>query len=55
VSPDSYVKAIRNPAKKSYAMAYLAWQRDQRPEPDWQDYGLSYMGAQAVRLQLGAK
>jgi hypothetical protein len=52
---DTYMKRIRNPRKRSYAMAYLAWQRGEQPRPNRDDYGLSYMGAQAVELELGGK
>jgi hypothetical protein len=52
MDPDSYVARIRNQPKQSYAREYLAWKRGYRlTEPERPD-SLSYMGAQAVRLQL---
>ena len=47
-----YVRGIRNKAKRDYAERYLAWllNGEEGPEPD--STGLSYMGAQAVRLTL---
>jgi hypothetical protein len=49
----SYVKRIRNPEKRRYAQAYLAYLTG-GPKPDTADYRLSYMGAQAVRLDFAA-
>jgi hypothetical protein len=48
-----YIRQIRNPLKREYAIAYLTWlmngQKGPEPEPD---LNLSYMAAQAVRLEL---
>ena len=48
-----YMNLIRNKAKRDYGFAYIAWLKNgavghspERPP------GLSYMGAQAVRIQL---
>ena len=48
-----YISAIRNAAKQEYAHAYAAWMDGDRtgPEPDRPE-GLSFMGGQAVRLNL---
>jgi len=47
-----YVNLIHNRAKRTYALAYVRWLRcgamGQEPQGD----GLSYMGAQAVRLAI---
>lgn len=51
-----YIKAIRNPAKRAYAEHYWAYLVDNivrnvttdSPQPS----GLTYMAAQAVRLNL---
>ncbi len=47
-----YVRRIKNDAKRSYAEAYLAWLRGGEigDSPEYTD--LSYMVAQAVRMQL---
>lgn len=47
-----YVNAMRNSKKKVYADYYLAWKLnpDANNRPD--DMGLSYMGAQAVRINI---
>ncbi len=52
-----YLKAIRNPAKRTYAYAYLAWVlsgRPERKEPEYETLKLSYMAAQAVRHNINA-
>jgi hypothetical protein len=49
----AYVDSLRNPAKRAYAERYmLQVVRNGLPEPD--RGSLSYMGAQAVALRLGA-
>ena len=48
-----YVNSVRNPAKRDYARAYLAWlilDDDATPPPDRGT--VSYMAAQGVRMQL---
>ena len=49
-----YINRIRNKAKKRYAKEYLAWlmNRCNGKEPERIPYGLSYMAAQAVRMDL---
>ena len=47
----AYVRGIRNPAKHAYAVAYLRYLVQGGEEPE-RPAGLSYMGAQAVRLAL---
>lgn len=50
-----YVGAVRNVNKRDYARLYLAWIVDGRPDGrDPEPVGLSYMGAQAVRLAMAA-
>lgn len=52
----AYIRAIRSPAKRTYAYAYLAHlgktpaERFAAGDPEPQ--GLTYMAAQAVRLRL---
>ena len=52
MSAERYIKGIRNEAKRAYAVAYLKWIRsgEQGDSPEY--VGLSYMAAQAVRLNL---
>jgi hypothetical protein len=50
---ESYIRRIRNPAKKAYATAMMQWilnpSMDNEPErPD----NLSFMAGQAVRIEL---
>ena len=53
---NKYIASIRNPKKKAYAQAYLKYKSGETSEePDHNKFGLGYMGAQAVRIQLGAK
>jgi hypothetical protein len=47
---ESYIRALRNEAKRRYARAYVAWLYDGGKEPDRGT--LSVMGAQAVRLRV---
>jgi len=52
---NAYIRSIRNAAKKAYAEQYLAWVMDGRQGhngPEWDRSKLSYMGAQAVRMNL---
>lgn len=52
-SAEQYIRAIRNPAKRAYAIRYLAYLRGEGNTGDGPDYpGLSRMGAQAVRMAL---
>ena len=46
-----YVSKIRNKKKKEYALKYWKWLQkgEKGPEPE---YDLTYMGAQAVRMNL---
>lgn len=48
-----YANLIRNKPKRDYAFAYLSWMRNgaEGNEPD-KPKGLSFMGAQAVRMQI---
>ena len=48
----TYVRRIRNKAKKTYAQKYLQWMLGGERGDDPAYAGLSYMGAQAVRLSL---
>jgi hypothetical protein len=59
VMPDRvrrYVRRIRNAQKRSYADAYARYLLGERDEPTrvivQSEAGLSYMAAQAVRLEL---
>jgi hypothetical protein len=49
---ERYVRSIRNMLKRDYARAYIAWVRDggRGAEPSWGE--LSFMAAQAVRLNV---
>jgi hypothetical protein len=49
-----YMRRIRNAAKADYARDYWSYVRGQRCAPEAETYGLSYMGAQAVRMNLDA-
>lgn len=47
----AFIGSLRKPAKITYAREYLAFIRGSRAEePEYP--GLSYMGAQAIRLTL---
>lgn len=49
---EKYINRIRNQKKKTYAQEYLEWLRvgdDDAPDPP---EGLSYMAAQAVRMNV---
>jgi hypothetical protein len=48
----AYVHSIRNQAKAKYAHAYADFLLGYGQEPDSRTFQLSFMGAQAVRLQL---
>jgi hypothetical protein len=49
----SYVRRIRNTAKRAYAENYLDFLTGKAPnEPDPSVYPISYMAAQGVRMQL---
>jgi len=53
VTVDQYVARIRNAGKKRYAAAFLAHRRGPAGvEPDREDFGISYMAAQAVRMEI---
>ena len=53
---DKYVAAIRNNGKRQYAKAWLAYLRGKTvAAPDREIFGVSAMGAQAVRMNLGHK
>ena len=48
----AYIKRIKNAAKRKYAMSYLAYlYGTTHLEPD-DPHNLSYMAAQAVRIEL---
>lgn len=47
-----YVNRMKNQRKKAYGQEYMAYLLGKRNEPDYKDYNLSYMGAQAVRIGL---
>lgn len=47
-----YLNLIRNKPKRGYGFAYLAWLRNDCVGYEPEHKGLSFMGAQAVRLQL---
>jgi hypothetical protein len=52
-----YINDIRNVAKKEYARAYFDWVMDGRKGhngPEWDRAKLSYMAAQAVRVNIDA-
>lgn len=51
---NKYIRTIRNEAKKAYAAAFWAWLQNEQigPEPFRAD--LSYMAAQAVRINMYA-
>ncbi|HEU5407205.1 MAG TPA: hypothetical protein VFU48_05525 [Nitrospira sp.] len=53
VDPRNYIDKIRNPLKRSYAASYYDYLRNGGDEPTRPE-GLSYMAAQAVRLELGS-
>jgi hypothetical protein len=48
---EAYIATIRNPRKKQYAEQYLHWLCNPRV-PDPVEDGLSYMAAQAVRMNI---
>ena len=47
---DRYIRSIRNARKQEYAAAYVSHLLYGEPEPSTE--GLSYMAAQAVRLNI---
>lgn len=49
---DGYIRRIKHAGKRAYAEAYAAWMREGGYLPEPEPVGLSYMGAQAVRLAL---
>ena len=55
LTAEQYIAGIRNAAKKTYARRYLAWVRSGRAGhngPEWDRSALSYMAAQAVRMEI---
>lgn len=50
--PRNTIDGYRNPLKRSYAASYYNYLRNGGTEPERPE-GLSYMAAQAVRMQLG--
>ncbi len=52
----SYVNSLRNPNKKDYATRYAIWlersEEDRTTVVEPRPFGLTYMGAQAVRTAL---
>lgn len=49
---NAYVGRIRHLKKRAYAEQYVAWKLGNGAEPEFAASGLSYMGAQAVRLAV---
>ena len=50
---DAYIDGLRNRPKRSYAIAYWSWVVDgRRGDQPPRSAGLSYMAAQAVRINL---
>jgi hypothetical protein len=49
-----YIKRMRNTRKQCYACAYFNYRRGFERHPNQDDYGLTFMGAQAVRHQIDA-
>jgi hypothetical protein len=49
---NKYIRAIRNDEKKKYALCYLDYLRGDQVNEPCHDNTLSYMGAQAVRMNL---
>lgn len=49
-----YWSRIRHAGKREYCARILRWwgSGNVGPEPEWHDLGLSYMGAQSVRIAL---
>ena len=46
-----YIRAIRNPGKKAYALAYLGFLNGEAP-PDEGGFGIGIMARGAVRLRI---
>jgi hypothetical protein len=51
---NKYIRTIRNPNKRKYAVAYAEWKAAGSPGHNGPAYELSYMGAQSVRMQIEA-
>jgi hypothetical protein len=50
---EAYIRKIRNPFKRAYAVDYWRWlQTCEGDAPAYNPAELSYMGAQAVRINL---
>ena len=49
-----YIDRIKNEQKRKYAAAWFNYRRGFYGAPDFLDFGVSYMAAQGVRLQLDA-
>jgi hypothetical protein len=47
-----YLAKIRNDGKREYAQAYVAFVRGAGLEPDRKTFGISFMAAQAVRIEM---
>ena len=47
---ETYIRSLRNPAKKQYANDYAIWQMGGRVDAN--PSGLSYMAGQAVRFRI---
>lgn len=52
VTASRYIESLRSAAKKRYARHYYQYIRAGRREPSPEYPALSYMAAQAVRMQL---
>lgn len=49
---EAYIRNIRNVGKKRFAEAWLKYCEGKSTEPEREEFGISVMGAQAVRLSL---
>jgi hypothetical protein len=47
-----YISHIRNKNKQAYAFKFREYLWHRIPEPDSKSFNISYMAAQAVRLEL---
>ena len=48
----SYINRIRNDGKRAYAEWYWLFLTHRAEEQDYKQFGISYMAAQAVRMEL---
>lgn len=47
-----YIGKIRNKSKRQYALAYYNHLVSSGQEPEYKDFAISYMAAQAVRMNI---